>query len=479
MSSRRAGIDLHLAPLPSRSARALTEALRDAIAAGRLAPGSRLPSARQLAAEVGLSKNTVAEVYAGLAAEGVLRTEIGAGTWVSDHHAAQPAAMDGRAARPRLDLRAGLADASDFPAAKWAEAAAAALRHTAAVAGYAPAAGDPMLRAELAVYLGRTRGCDVNGATAVTGHGFGELLAMAARTLLARGIDTIAVEEYGHQSHRDILATAGLRLVPLPVDHEGAQVGRLDGSRARAALLTPAHQFPTGFALSDPRRQQLAAWAEHVDGVILEDDYDGEFRFDRRAVGALQPLAAQRVIYLGTASKALSPAIGLAWALAPAALAAEMTEHRGYAGAAPSGLHERTLAHFIAAHEYDRAVRARRISFRRRRESFAELLAQHAPRCRIEGQRAGLHCLVQLPADASERGRGDAASTVAALARAAGVAVDPLPHFRFPGDAARDELAPPHFGDALVVGFGAAAPAAADEALRRLVAVIGRYAGGK
>jgi GntR family transcriptional regulator/MocR family aminotransferase len=418
-------------------------------------------------------------VYAGLAAEGVLRTEIGAGTWVSDHHAAPPAAMDGRAARSRLDLRAGLADASDFPAAKWAEAAAAALRHTAAVAGYAPAAGDPMLRAELAVYLGRTRGCDVNGATVVTGHGFGELLAMAARTLLARGIDTIAVEEYGHQSHRDILATAGLRLVPLPVDHEGAQVGRLDGSRARAALLTPAHQFPTGFALSDPRRQQLAAWAEHVDGVILEDDYDGEFRFDRRAVGALQPLAAQRVIYLGTASKALSPAIGLAWALAPAALAAEMTEHRGYAGAAPSGLHERTLAHFIAAHEYDRAVRARRISFRRRRESLAELLAQHAPRCRIEGQRAGLHCLVQLPADASERGRGDAASTVAALARAAGVAVDPLPHFRFPGDAARDELAPPHFGDALVVGFGAAAPAAADEALRRLVAVIGRYAGGK
>jgi GntR family transcriptional regulator/MocR family aminotransferase len=271
-----------------------------------------------------------------------------------------------------------------------------------------------------------------------------------------------------------------MRLVPLPVDDKGAQVCRLEATGARSVLLTPAHQFPTGFALSDARRQRLTEWAEHVDGVILEDDYDGEFRYDRQAVGALQPLAPQRVVYLGTASKAVSPAIGLAWALAPGALAAEMTEHRGYAGAAPSGLHERTLAHFIAAHEYDRAVRARRIAFRRRRESLAALLADRAPRCRIEGQPAGLHCLVTLPTDAAQHANGDdAASQVVAMAHAEGVAIHPLHDFRFAGEGAGGDTAAPPFRNAIVVGFGAASPAAADEAMCRLVTVIRRYSGAK
>lgn len=482
MSSGRAGIDLHLAPLRAHTARELESSIRDAVDEGRLARGARLPSARQLARDIGLSKNTVAEVYAGLAAEGVLRTEIGAGTWVSDRDASASPRTADRAFRPRLDLRAGIVDSSDFPVAKWSIAVEEALRDSTAIAGYAPSNGDPMLRSELARYLGRTRGCVIDGATVVTGHGFGELLALSARALLARGIDAIAVEEYGHQSHRDILTTAGLRLVPLPVDECGAQVDRLVESGVRAVLLTPAHQFPTGFALSDGRRQSLAAWVEQVDGVVLEDDYDGEFRYDRKSIGALQALAPERVIYLGTASKALSPALGVAWALAPSVWAEEMTNHRGYTGSAPSSLHERTLARFIAAHEYDRAVRRRRAVFRARRELLAALLVR-TPGCRVEGHLAGLHCLVTVPADMSrtalEGARGEtAASQVADMARRAGVAINTLREMHIAAD--KPELAgSSHFRDALVVGFGAAAPAAADAAIRRLVAVIRRYVRAK
>lgn len=443
-----------------------------------LVPGARLPSARQLAAELTLSKNTVAEAYAALAAEGVLRTEVGSGTWVADGAPLRRAAPDDRADRPRLDLWAGVADASDFPAAAWARAVDDALHDPDAAAGYAPAGGDPILCAELAAYVGRTRGCVIAGATVITGNGFGELLAMSARTLLARGVDTVAVEEYGHESHRRILAAAGMRLVPLPVDGDGAQVQRLGETGAQAVLLTPAHQFPTGFALSDQRRQLLADWVERTGGIVLEDDYDGEFRYDRAVVGAFQPLAPERVIYLGTASKALSPALGVAWAVAPSGLAVDMVDNRGPAGAASSRLHERTLAHFLAAHEYDRAVRRRRAVFRSRRELLAALLAEHAPRCRVVGHPAGLHCLVRLPDQAPVNGgRGSAPPETAATrvvdrARRAGIAVQALSEFRFAASA--DGAGQSHFGNAIVVGFGAARPSAADESLRALVDVIRR-----
>jgi GntR family transcriptional regulator/MocR family aminotransferase len=252
-----------------------------------------------------------------------------------------------------------------------------------------------------------------------------------------------------------------LRVVTLGVDEDGAQVERLEAGDVGAVLLTPAHQFPTGFALSRERRQWVADWAARTGGTILEDDYDGEFRYDRRSVGALQSTAPDHTVYLGTASKAVAPALGTAWALAPEAFANAMTRHRTLLGPAASGLHERTLAHFVAAHDYDRAVRSRRSVFRSRRQLLTDLLAQHAPAARVEGLPAGLHCLVTLPDE-------DSARRALRAARRQEVAIHSLDHYR----ASHDEVTVPRWRGGIVVGFGAASPSTATEAISRLVGAV-------
>src|SRR5580693_9471735 len=284
------GVDLHL-DLPGTRVRAgLESALRGAVRDGRLRPGTRLPSSRALAADLGIARNTVAEVYSQLVAEGWLTAQTGSGTSVAPHRAPETGA--GAAARPegaapRYDLRAGEPDLSAFPRRAWLATVRKVLAATPDhLLGYPDPRGVPPLRAALADYLARARGVTADPAHIVICAGFAHGLAGISRALHSAGASTLAVEAYGHQAHRDIAAGQGLRLRPLPVDGMGAVIGAAT-TEADAMLLTPAHQFPLGVTLHPRRRREAAGWG----GVVIEDDYDGEFRYDRQPVGALQTLA--------------------------------------------------------------------------------------------------------------------------------------------------------------------------------------------
>jgi GntR family transcriptional regulator/MocR family aminotransferase len=462
---RFAGLDLHL-PLPgTRPARALEDAIRALVVSGSLPVGTRLPAARALAADLGVARNTVADVYGRLTAEGWLEARVGAGTWVAAAPRGILPPSDQPVAAPPFELRGGLVDASDFEHAAWSTHTRQALAELPGTAfSYPPAAGVPALRQSLAGYLARTRGVALGPDDVVVGSGFGDLLSLVCCVLRERGARRIAVEQYGHERHRAIIEAAGLRAVPVRVDAEGAVVDELTGSDAAGVLLTPAHQFPTGVPLSAARRRAVVEWARTADALVLEDDYDGEFRYDRRSIGALQALAPDRVVYLGTASKALAPGVGLAWAVVPPALRAELIVQRELGGAAGAGIHQHVLARFIDSFAYDRAVRRRRAVFRTRRELLEGLLAQRAPSASLHGLAAGLQCLVRLPAGVAE------ADVVDAAARR-GVAVLGLADYRAGGSAAGDEPA------GIVVGYGAPSPARAERALELLADAVAEATG--
>ncbi|MEF3405037.1 MocR-like pyridoxine biosynthesis transcription factor PdxR [Agromyces sp. CCNWLW203] len=462
------GLDLHLDLDRHRKAASLEETLRDAVRGRRLEAGTRLPASRTLAADLGIARNVVADVYGRLVAEGWLEARVGAGTWVAERvggaaatSGTEPAAL---LTRPGLDLRGGIPDASSFPRREWATAARrAALDLPASAFGYGPRFGSPALRATLAEYLGRTRGVWANGAGIAVTRGFGAALATVARALVSQGARRIAVEEYGHEAHRGILRAAGLDVVALAVDEDGAVISELAGLAVDAVLLTPAHQFPTGVALSPSRRLEVVAWAERSGALVIEDDYDGEFRYDRRAIGALQSLAPDLVVYLGTASKSLAPAVGLGWAVVPERLATGFAEQVAAVNGIADALNQSTLDAFMTAHEYDRTVRRRRAEYRSRRLLLEERVADALPGCRVSGMRAGLHCLIELPAGVDERAVTGAAAQL-------GVRFDGLGSFRLDASIGRAPRArrPP----AMVAGYGAPAPHRFAAALDRAIAAI-------
>ncbi|MQY16410.1 HTH-type transcriptional regulatory protein GabR [Streptomyces sp. RB5] len=402
-------LDLHIElERGTRSvAQSLTRALRDAVRGGRLAPGTRLPSTRALAVDLGIARNTVADAYTELCAEGWLTARQGSGTRVATR--AEPR-RDGR--RPvravptvghpltppvTYNMLPGQPTLSAFPRTAWATAMRRALIAAPAEAfGYQGPAGRVELRRELAGYLARARGVDVSPERVVLSSGFIHGLALTARVLRARGVRRIAVELYGIQEHRAVLERAGLRPVPVPVDDDGMCVEGLAGLGVQAVLLTPAHQFALGGALSPARRAALVDWARRTGGVVLEDDYDGEFRYDRQPIGALQGLDPERVVYLGTASKSLAPAVRLGWMVLPPRLAGEVLEAKG-ADWTSSSLDQLALAELISSGAYDRHVRAMRLRYRRRRDRLTTALATRAPHVRVTGIAAGLHALLEVP----------------------------------------------------------------------------------
>src|SRR4051812_30467716 len=302
-------LDLHVDLEPGAGRRAgLEHALRTAIRTGRLAPGERIPSSRALAHDLGLARNTVAEAYAQLAAEGYLRARQGAPTRVAGRREA------GRTARPapparapgiaalevavRHDLRVGIPDAGAFPRAAWVRALRRALAVAPAEAlAHADARGRPELRAALADYLGRARGVLADPERIVVCSGFTQGFALLCHALRAEGARALAMEDPCLHHLRAIAAAAGLRVLPLAVDEHGARPDPPDG--AAAALVTPAHQFPLGGTLAPARRAALVEWARAAGAVLIEDDYDGEFRYDRQPVGALQGLDPEHVVYGG------------------------------------------------------------------------------------------------------------------------------------------------------------------------------------
>lgn len=445
---------------------ALTSALREAVRGGRLAPGTRLPPYRSLAADLGMARNTVAEAYAELVAEGWLTARQGSGTRVADRPAAPPAPRVPSApvppppgARTAYDLREGIPYTASFPRTAWA---AAARRALAAAPHDAFGPGDPRgrieLRRALAGYLARARGVRTSPERIVVCPGVAGALRLLSGLPALRSAP-VAVEAYGLPYHRGLLTAAGLRTPPLTVDARGADPAGLPASGAGAVLLTPAHQFPTGAALHPDRRAAAVGWARATGGLVLEDDYDGELRYDRQPVGAVQGLDPERVVYLGSASKSLTPALRIGWMALPAHLVDAVVAAKGEREPWTGALEQLTLAEFIESGGYDRHLRGTRLRYRRRRDQLAAVLAARAPHVEVTGIAAGLHAVLRLPP-----------GTEAAVAQAAafqGIALGALADYRHPQAPA--SCAP---GDGLVVGYAAPPDHAFAAALSALCSVL-------
>jgi GntR family transcriptional regulator / MocR family aminotransferase len=453
-------VDLHLDLTGPRVRTGLESALREAVRGGRLRPGTRLPSSRALATDLGIARNTVADCYAQLVAEGWLAAHQGSGTWVAERAPAPPAAGGAQppaaARRARFDLRTGVPDVGAFPRQAWLAAARKALAAAPDQAlSYTDPRGLPQLRGALAGYLARARGVAVTPDRVVVCAGFAQGLELLCEALRARGATTLAAEALGYSRHWRIAERSGLDVTPVPVDAGGAVVAGLGA--ADALLLTPTHQFPLGMPLAPARRRRAANWAASAGAVIVEDDYDGELRYDRPAVGALQALAPEQVVYAGTASKSLAPGLRLGWLVLPADLVDQVVAVKAAAGRLSSSLDQLTLAEFIESGAYDRQVRRVRLAYRRRRDRLVAALHAAAPQVHVTGLAAGLHALLQLPPGMDEQG-------VVARAARHGLAVEGLSEYRMAGQDGT--------GPALVVGYATPPGHAYSTAVARLCAVL-------
>ncbi|MEU1620006.1 PLP-dependent aminotransferase family protein [Streptomyces sp. NPDC005722] len=430
----------------------LERQIRDAIRAGRLQVGERLPSSRELARRTGVSRGLVQDCYAQLQAEGYLTGRIGAATTVAARACPQPAfaAPPGRTPsgeRPDgpplvADFRSGVPDLASVPLADWLWAVREAARTlpTAAL-DYGDPHGAPLAREVVAGYQRRVRAAaaDADGTVICTGYAQG--LALALRALAARGVTTLAHEDPGAPAATSRAAVhAGMTAVPVRVDEDGVDVRALEATAARAVLVTPAHQWPTGVVMTAGRRRALIDWAQRRDAFVIEDDYDAEFRYDRDPVGSLQGLAPDRVLNIGTVSKSLAPALRLGWLLCPPALLGAVVAFKAADDRGSPTLDQIALAHLITSGRYDRHLRRMRAEYAARRATLVEALAAHAPGVRLTGLAAGFHAVAHL-------GPGRDEERVVAAARARRVGL-----YGMAGHHAAPDTAggPPR----LVLGFG-------------------------
>jgi GntR family transcriptional regulator/MocR family aminotransferase len=382
----------------------LEDQLRDAIRRGTLHAGTPLPSTRALAGELRVSRGVVVEAYAQLVAEGFLVARAGATTRVASvarHDPAETRVPVERVPPPvRFDFRTDAADLSAFPRRAWLAALRETLRDAPDTAfGYGDRSGAPALRVTLAAYLGRARGVAAEPDNVVVCTGITQAIGLLARALRRAGVTRVAVEDPGFPLHRMVLAREGLRVVALPVDAGGLVVEALDHADVGAVLVTPSHQFPLGMALAPERRAALVEWAVARDGWILEDDYDGEYRFDRDPVGALQALAPARVTYMGSASKTLAPALRLGWMVVAPDLAEAVGDAKVLADSGSPQLDQLALSRFVEGGELDRHLRRMRGRYRARRDALLAALAEHLPELGVEGIPAGLYLSGRLPRD--------------------------------------------------------------------------------
>lgn len=344
-----------------------------------------------------------------------------------------------------------------FPRVVWRRVYEQALRTAADTdLGYGDPAGAPRLRAELAGYLGRVRAGRVDPAALVVTTGAAQAFTLFARALREAGVERVGVEEPGSPVIWRHLRDNGLRLVAVPVDGAGLDVAALRRSRVDAVFVTPAHQYPTGVVLSASRRVALVEWARAHRGLIVEDDYDAEFRYDREPVGCLQGAAPDVVALVGSASKALAPALRLGWAAVPAWLDAGVRRAKDAADHGGPAIEQLAFAELLATGGYDRHLRAARRAYRHRRDAVLAALRRELPQGRVTGVAAGLHLVVALPATVDD---------VALAERAAAAGLEPWPlsslRMTTPG--------PP----GLVVGYGSHAPGELADAVRRLATLLG------
>jgi GntR family transcriptional regulator/MocR family aminotransferase len=422
----------------------LETALRDAICTGRLKAGERLPSSRELARQLGVSRGLVQECYGRLNAEGFLCARTGSATRVAPVRVVpdEPApAARPEAFRLRVDFAAGVPDLASFPRGDWSWAQREVARTAPNEAlGYGDPRGCEALRDVLAGHLRRVRAAVAEPEDIVVCTGFAQGLGIVLHALARRGVRRVAFEDPGYGDGATVTAAerAGIEAVPVPVDDLGLDVAALDASGARAVVVTPAHQWPTGVVLAPDRRRALADWACERNGVVVEDDYDAEFRYDREPVGSVQGLAPGRVICLGTVSKSLAPAVRLGWILCPPALTRAVAEEKRLADRGSPVLDQLALAALLESGRYGRHLRRMRPGYAARRAALVAALAEHAPAVRLTGLDAGFHAVAHLPDGTDER-------RVVAEARRRSVGLYGMSTYRASGAAE-----PPR----LVLGFG-------------------------
>jgi GntR family transcriptional regulator / MocR family aminotransferase len=436
----------------------IEDQLREGIRAGALRPGARVPSTRDLARQLGISRRVAVDAYAQLAAEGYLVLRQGARPQVSDAVSAATTTSPAHAPpRPRFDFLPSVPDVSAFPRAAWQRAlreAVAAI--TDADLGYGDHRGVDELREALAEYLGRVRGVVASPANVLVTSGYTQGLQLVCRAIAARGGTRIAIEDPSNPDQALIALRAGLEPIAIPVDDHGIDTTALANSRADGVVLTPAHQHPTGVVLSPGRRAALVRWLRATDAIAIEDDYDAEYRYDRAAVGALQGLDPDRVVYAGSASKTLAPALRLGWLVVPPGLLASVTHEKTLSDRGTARVEQLAFARFLARGELDRHLRRMRARYTARRDALVTAVTEALPEAEILGIAAGLHATVRLPGAA----RDEAAIRAAAARR--GIAFEVMGDYR-----------PDHDGPAtLLLGYAQMPEPSIRAGVRELAAAI-------
>jgi len=448
----------------SRVGPQLEEQLRNAIRSGTLAPGSDLPSGRSLAEDLSVSRGVVVRAYAQLAAEGYLELRQGANPSVrgipqqAEREPAQsssPPAEQG--AKLRYDLRSHQPELSTFPRQAWLQSLRHALRTAAdSDLGYIDERGLKQLRAEISRYLGRARGVAADPEQIVVTAGSTHTLSLIFRALARGGATLIGFENPSHWLLHAVARRAGLTPVGIPLDRQGLRVDALRAANVGAVVVSPAHQFPTGAALSADRRAALVLWARETGGLIIEDDYDAEFRYDRAPIGALQGLSPEQVAYIGSVSKTLSPGIRLGWAVLPSDLVASVGGELFCSVLQISGIDQLALADFLLRGEFDRHMRRMRAVYRRRRDALVGALESRLPLMPVNGIAAGLHVVIELASTAAE-------TAVVEEAKARGLAIESLSRHALPG-----YTGPP----GLLIGYGAIPHPTIPDAIEQLAQAL-------
>jgi GntR family transcriptional regulator/MocR family aminotransferase len=446
---------------PRTLGRQIEDQLRAAIRDNTLRQGTRLPSTRDLARELGVSRPIVVDAYAQLAGEGYLELRPGARPRVAGGRAAPREAPAGTrpepAAEPKYDFRPGVPDLSSFPRSAWLRSVREALSTMRdADLGYTDPHGTEVLRLALRDYLGRVRGVVADAGRVVITSGYCQGRSLVCRALVSLGAKRVAVEDPCHDEVRSSVVGAGLTLVPLPVDADGLRIEALEEVKADAVIVTPAHQYPTGAVLSGQRRGALLEWLRRRGTFALEDDYDAEYRYDRAPVGALQALDPERIVYAGTASKTLAPALRLGWLVVPPRLTAAVQQHQRQMDFGVSRIEQHAFADFLSRGELDRHLRRMRVRYRARRDALVETLTEALPEVRVHGIRAGLHLAVQLR-------DGDRARTIRTEALRRGVALTAMSDYYL-------ERAPD--SAMLLLGYGRISEAGIRAGVRELAAAV-------
>ncbi|WBB62509.1 PLP-dependent aminotransferase family protein [Streptomyces sp. WMMC500] len=412
--------------------RQVAASIRESVRAGRLRHGASLPPTRTLAAGLGVSRGVVVEAYQQLVAEGYLTSRAGGYTQVALEPggarvaAAAPAAGPGtQGVAPAVDFGYGHTDVSTFPRAAWLRSVRTVFAATPDDRfAYLDGRGVPELHQALADYLNRVRGTSADPRHTVICSGFGQGVSLLIQVLAARGARRLAVEDPSPDDDaRPLAAAAGMDVVGIPVGPDGILVGELEKADADAVVLTPSHQWPTGGVLSAAARARVIRWAKRRGALVIEDDYDAEYRYDRAPVGAIQGLAPGHVVYCGTASKTLVPGLRLGWMLVPPHLVDDVAQAKLLADRGSAVIDQLTFADFLARGEFDRHLRRMRPVYRRRRDALLAALDARLPELTPTGVAAGQHVVAWLPPDLDE------AAVVAAAARR-GVALRGVARYR-------------------------------------------------